>query len=90
MNSYCVTLASKISNLVPDVQKATRNKFNELYDKVTGGKMAEYIRENYNITLEVGGTYDVQQILDTHDMNTKNYVQISSKTLLKMEKHTIG
>ena len=58
-----------------------------MFDKITGGDLANEIAENYNVTLDVGSTGSYQQLLHTYDIRCTNYVRISPETLLKMEQN---
>lgn len=61
------------------------NEFKELFDKITGGDMAQEIKDTYDVTLNVGSIGNVSDFLNTHDIRCKNYVAISADTLSKME-----
>ncbi len=63
------------------------NEFKELFDKITGGDMAQEIRDTYDVTLNVGSIGNVTDFLNTHDIRCKNYVAISGDTLSKMEEN---
>ena len=63
------------------------NEFKELLDKITGGDMAQKIRDTYDVTLNVGSIGNVTDFLNTHDIRCKNYVAISADTLSKMEEN---
>ena len=66
--------------------KVTQNKdFELILDQVTGGKIGKEIQENYNITLDVNGIYNVEEFLNTNNIKCTNYVCISQETLSKME-----
>lgn len=61
--------------------------FKELLMKITGGNMAEEIRKNYNVTLDVRLSEDYQELVDSGVAGCTNYVRISPKTLSEMEKN---
>ena len=63
------------------------NEFKELFDKITGGDMAQEIRYTYDVTLNVGSIGNVTDFLNTHDIRCRNYVAISGETLSKMEEN---
>lgn len=65
---------------------AEMSKFQNLYNALTGGEMAEYIRENFNVTLDVGSIGNCYDFLNNHDIRCTNYVRISPQTLQDMEK----
>ncbi len=67
------------------IQQSHNNEFRQLVDKLTGGKMAQEIRENYDVTLDIGGVGDVGTLLNRYDIRCKNYVCISQQTLHRME-----
>lgn len=66
-------------------QQTQNSEFRQLVDKLTGGKMAQEIRENYDVTLDIGGVGDVGTLLNRYDIRCKNYVCISQQTLHRME-----
>ena len=65
------------------------NEFKELLDKITGGDMAQKIRDTYDVTLNVGSIGNVTDFLNIHDIRCKNYVAISADTLSKMEENPV-
>lgn len=67
------------------IQQSSGGEFRELVDKLTGGKMAQEIRENYDVSLNIGSVGDVGAIFDRYDIRCKNYVCISQQTLNRME-----
>lgn len=75
------TSIQKNANMV----KNAENNFKELFEKLTGGELAEMIRDNYNVTLNVGGVSDCQQMLDINNLRGTNYVIISPAALSNME-----
>lgn len=78
--SYVNTYASEYKT-----QQTQNSEFRQLVDKLTGGKMAQEIRENYDVTLDIGGVGDVGTLLNRYDIRCKNYVCISQQTLHRME-----
>ncbi len=67
------------------IQQSRNNEFRQLVDKLTGGKMAQEIRENYDVTLIIGSVGGVGTLLNRYDIRCKNYVCISQQTLHRME-----
>ena len=65
------------------------NEFKELFDKITGGDLAQEIRDTYDVTLNVGSIGNVTDFLNTHDIRCKNFVAISADTLSKMEENPV-
>ena len=65
--------------------RTAENDFKELFEKITGGELAEGIGNNYDVTLNVGNIVSCQQLLDEYDMRCTNYVIIFPETLSKME-----
>lgn len=59
--------------------------FKHLLNKLTGGEIAEEIRQKYNVTLGIDNVKNYQQLLNTYDFRCTNYVQISPGTLERME-----
>lgn len=80
-----IELGNTPNNTISRTQDVSRDSFKELLSKITGGEIAEEIRDKYNITLDVGSMVGYQQILDTYDLKCTNYVRISPETLSKME-----
>lgn len=74
-------------DLLQNNSKIQESDFKELLDKITGGEIAEEIRKNYNVTLDIGNTGNYQQLLKHYDMQCKNYVGISRETLARMEEN---
>lgn len=71
------------------IRSSLGREFEELIDKLNGGKMAQEIRENYNVTLDVGGVGDFGILLNRYDFRCKNYVGISQQTLRRMENDSV-
>lgn len=69
--------------------KNTESDFKELFEKITGGELARKIRDNYNVTLNVGNVVDCDQFLETNDLRGTNHVIISPAVLLKMENNPV-
>ena len=69
--------------------KNTESDFKELFEKITGGELAREIRDNYNITLNVGNVVDCDQFLETNDLWGTNHVIVSPAALSKMENNPI-
>lgn len=59
--------------------------FKHLLNKLTGGEMAEEIRQKYNIILGTDNAKNCQQLLNKYDFRCTNYVQITPETLERME-----
>lgn len=69
--------------------KNTESDFKELFEKITGGKLAREIRENYNVTLNVGNVINCDEFLNTNDLRGTNHVIISPAALSKMENNPV-
>ena len=76
-----------INNTQAKAGSVQSNEFKELFDKITGGDMAQEIRDTYDVTLNVGSIGNVTDFLNTHDIRCKNFVAISADTLSKMEEN---
>ena len=76
-----------INNTQAKAGSVQSNEFKELFDKITGGDLAQEIRDTYDVTLNVGSIGNVTDFLNTHDIRCKNYVSISADTLSKMEEN---
>lgn len=87
MDVNAVDLIKEKNNVVIDTKSMAMDEFQELFDKITGGELAEEIREKYQVTLEIGSLKSYRQILDTCDIRCTNYVRISQETLARMEKN---
>ena len=79
----------KINHTQAQTGSVQSNEFKELLDKITGGDMAQKIRDTYDVTLNVGSIGNVTDFLNTHDIRCKNYVAISAGTLSKMEENPV-
>ena len=78
-----------INNTQAKAGSVQSNEFKELFDKITGGDMAQEIRDTYDVTLNVGSIGNVTDFLNTHDIRCKNFVAISADTLSKMEENPV-
>ena len=78
-----------INNTQAKAGSVQSNEFKELFDKITGGDMAQEIRDTYDVTLNVGSIGNVTDFLNTHDIRCKNYVAVSADTLSKMEENPV-
>lgn len=79
---------STLGKNIPDKVNVARNagnSFKEVFEKITGGKIAEEIRNSYDITLHIDSTVDCQKLLDENDLSGTNHVIISPEALSKME-----
>ena len=77
-----------INNTQDKASGVQSNEFKELFGKITGGDMAQEIRDTYDVTLNVGSIGNVTDFLNTHDIRCKNFVAISADTLSKMEENS--
>ena len=82
-----INLNIVINNTQTKASNVQNNEFKELIDKLTGGDLAQEIRDTYDVTLNVGSIGNVTDFLNTHDIRCKNYVAISGDTLSKMEEN---
>lgn len=57
--------------------KNAENNFRQLFEKITGGELAREIRDNYDVTLNVGNVVNCDQFLETNDLRGTNHVIIS-------------
>lgn len=78
-----------INNTQAKAGSVQSNEFKELFDKITGGNLAQEIRDTYDVTLNVGSIGNVTDFLNTHDIRCKNYVAVSADTLSKMEENPV-
>ena len=76
-----------INNTQAKTGSVQNNEFKELFDKITGGDLAQEMRDTYDVTLNVGSIGNVTDFLNTHDIRCKNFVAISTDTLSKMEEN---
>lgn len=84
-----VSLGMEINNEVAKTIASNNNEFKVLIDMLTGGKMAEEICSNYNITLDIGSICNYQELIDTYDIRCTNYVRVSPETLSNMENNPL-
>ena len=84
-----INLNIVINNTQTKASNVQNNEFKELIDKLTGGDLAQKIRNTYDVTLNVGSIGNVTDFLNTHDIRCKNYVAISGDTLSKMEENPV-
>ena len=77
-----------INNTQDKASGVQSNEFKEMFGKITGGDMAQEIRDTYDVTLNVGCIGKVTDFLNTHDIRCKNFVAISADTLSKMEENS--
>ena len=70
--------------------KNTASSFKDIFEKITGEKIAEEICNSYDITLHIDSTVDCQKLLDENDLSGTNHVIISPETLSKMENDHIS
>lgn len=76
-----------INNKQAKTGSVQNNEFKELFDKITGGDLAQEMRDTYDVTLNVGSIGNVTDFLNTHDIRCKNFVAITTDTLSKMEEN---
>jgi len=69
--------------------KNAESNFRQLFEKTTGGELAREIRDNYDVTLNVGNVVNCDQFLETNDLRGTNHVIISSAALSKMENNSV-
>ncbi len=87
MDINAVNFYQGLEKVVSEVQKTPDGTFQELLVEITGGRMAEEIRENYHVTLDVGNIGNYQELINSGAVRCTNYVRISPRTLMKMEKN---
>lgn len=80
-----ISLDANTVNTANKTQEMRNSDFEKLLNKITGGEIAQEIRDKYNVTLNVGAIGNVNDLLTTYDFKCKNYVGISQDTLSKME-----
>ena len=69
--------------------KNAESNFRQLFEKITGGELAREIRDNYDVTLNVGNVVNCDQFLETNDLRGTNHVIISPAALSKMENNPV-
>lgn len=82
-----VKIQNALGSSTSELQKIKEEEFKNLFDKLTGGRMAEEIRGNYNVTLDVGSVGSCYDLINSYDIRCTNYVRISPQTLSNMEKN---
>lgn len=82
-----VNFQNALGSSTSELQKIKEEEFKNLFDKLTGGRMAEEIRGNYNVTLDVGSVGSCYDLINSYDIRCTNYVRISPQTLSNMEKN---
>ena len=65
----------------------SKGDFKQLFDRITGGTVAQEIKAAYDVTLNVGTITNVDDLLSDNDIRCKNMVCISPGTLEKMEQN---
>ena len=60
-----VSLDANIGNTTHKTQDMENSDFEKLLNKITGGEIAQEIRDNYNVTLNVGAIGNVNDLLNT-------------------------
>lgn len=80
-----ISLDANTVNSANKTQEMRNSDYEKLLNKITGGEIAQEIRDKYNVTLNVGAIGNVNDLLNTYDFKCKNYVAISQDTLSKME-----
>ena len=63
-----------INNTQAKAGSVQSNEFKELFDKITGGDMAQEIRDTYDVTLNVGSIGNVTDFLNTHDIKSAGMI----------------
>jgi hypothetical protein len=79
-----VSLDANIGNTTHKTQDMENSDFEKLLNKITGGEIAQEIRDNYNVTLNVGAIGNVNDLLNTYDFKCKNYVGISQEIIINI------
>ena len=87
MEISAVNFYNALYNSDSEIKNIKGEEFKNLLDKLTGGRMAEEIRENYNVTLDVGSVGSCYDLINSYDIRCTNYVRISPRTLSNMEKN---
>lgn len=80
-----INLVTNMSGIEYKTNALKVKEFQKLFDKLTGGEIAQEIKNNYEVTLNVGSVGNVNTLLNTYDIRCKNLVCISQDTLAKME-----
>lgn len=87
MEISAVNFYNALYNSDSEIKNIKGEEFKNLFDKLTGGRMAEEIRENYNVTLDVGSVGSCYDLINSYDIRCTNYVRIAPQTLSNMEKN---
>jgi len=87
MDIQNVSLNTNINNSQSKVSSVQNDDFKQLFHKITGGSLAQEIKNTYDVTLNVGSIGTVNDLLNTYDIRCTNYVLISPETLSKMEEN---
>lgn len=85
MDIQNIGFKTTVENITYKTKPIHNSEFKNLLDKLTGGDIAQEIKDRYDVTLNVSGVGTVNQLLDNYDIRCKNYVGISQGTLAKME-----
>ena len=83
-----INLIANMSNTEYKTCAVQGEEFQKLFNKITGGSLAQEIKNTYDVTLNVGNIGTVDNLLNTYDIRCTNYVLISPETLSKMEGNT--
>lgn len=89
MDIQNISSATNTYNLNTKNKMDINKEFQELYDKLSGGKIVEEIRANYDVILNVDNIINVNEILNNYDVQCKNFVCIPQETLTKMEENPV-
>lgn len=89
MNVDAVKFYREQNNSAKEIKSEKTEHFQNLFDALSGGKMAEEIRKNYNVTLDVGSIGNCYDLINNYDIRCTNYVRISPQTLQDMEKNPV-
>lgn len=87
MDIQNISLNTNINNSQSKVSSVQNDDFKQLFHKITGGSLAQEIRDTYDVTLNVGSIGTVNDLLNIYDIRCTNYVLISPETLSKMEEN---
>lgn len=87
MNVDAVKFYREQNSSAKEIKSEKTEHFQNLFDALSGGKMAEEIRGNYNVTLDVASIGNCYDLINNYDIRCTNYVRISPQTLQDMEKN---
>lgn len=87
MNVDAVKFYRELNNSAKEIKSEKTEDFQNLFDALSRGKMAEEIRGNYNVTLDVGSIGNCYDLINNYDIRCTNYVRISPQTVQDMEKN---